>query len=34
MVVMRNVCNVLDGKPEKRAYLDDLGTGGRILKLL
>jgi hypothetical protein len=34
MVVMRNICNVLVGKPEKTAYLDDLGTGGRILKCL
>jgi hypothetical protein len=34
MVVMRNVCNVLSEKPEKRTHLDDLGTGGRILKWL
>jgi len=34
MVVMRNVYNVFVGQSEKRAYLDDLGTGGKILKWL
>jgi hypothetical protein len=34
MVDMRKACKILVGKPEKRAHLDNLGTGGRILKWL
>jgi hypothetical protein len=29
--IMRNVCNVLVGKPERRDHLECLGLDGRIL---